>query len=200
MLPEEIKKFIDEFEKLPSIGPRQATRLAFKLISSGQSKLSDLSSAISGLKKVKICPRCFFVHSEISAVCPICSDKSRINDTFMIIEKETDLMSIERTKKYNGKYLVIGELTKSGVLESWQKLRLNILKKIISDEMKDEKAKEIIIALNPTTYGDLNSSVIEKELKDYSQKISRLGRGIPTGGEIEFADSETLSHSLTRRE
>ncbi len=200
MLPEEIKKFIEEFEKLPSIGPRQATRLAFKLISSGQSKLSDLSTAVSGLKKVKICPRCFFVHSGTSVVCPICSDKNRFNDTFMIIEKETDLMSIERTKKYNGKYLVIGELTKSGILESWQKLRLNALKKIISNEMENKKAKEIIIALNPTTYGDLNTSIIEKELKDYSQKISRLGRGIPTGGEIEFADAETLSHSLTRRE
>ena len=199
MLPEEIKKFVEEFEKLPSIGPRQATRLAFRLISSGQAKLTELSDALSGLKRVKICPRCFFVHSQKNALCPICSDSSRLNDTFMIVEKETELMSIERTKKYKGKYLVLGELTRSGVLEPWQKLRLNTLKKIITNELGG-KAKEIIIALNPSTYGDLNSSLIEKELKDYADKISRLGRGIPTGGEIEFADEDTLSHSLTRRE
>lgn len=199
MLPDEIKKFVEEFEKLPSIGPRQATRLAFRLISSGQAKLSDLADAVAGLKKVKICPRCFFIHSQNSKFCSICSDSSRTNDTFMVIEKETELMSIERTGKYKGKYLVLGELTRSGVLEPWQKLRLNSLKKIITDELGG-KAKEIIIALNPTTYGDLNTSLIEKELKPFAEKISRLGRGIPTGGEIEFADEETLSHSLTRRE
>lgn len=200
MLPEEIKKFVEEFEKLPSIGPRQATRLAFRLISSGQAKLSELSDAVSGLKKVKICPRCFFVHSQKSKLCFICSDELRLNDTFMVIEKETDLISIERTGKFKGKYLILGELTRSGVLEPWQKLRLNSLKKIITDEMPDKKVKEIIIALNPTTYGDLNASLIEKELKPFAEKITRLGRGIPTGGEIEFADEETLSHSLTRRE
>jgi recombination protein RecR len=200
VLPEEIKKFIEEFEKLPSIGPRQATRLAFRLIGGGQAKLTELANAVAGLKKVKICPRCFFVHSQKTEVCSICADTTRANDVFMIVEKETDLMSIERTKKYRGKYLILGELTKSGALEPWQKLRLNSLKKIITDEMSDKMAKEIIVALNPTTYGDLNASLIEKELNNYSHKISRLGRGIPTGGEIEFADEETLSHSLTRRE
>ena len=155
---------------------------------------------MAGLKKVKICPRCFFVHSQKTEVCSICSDLTRAVDVFMVVEKETDLMSIERTKKYRGKYLVLGELTKSGVLEPWQKLRLNMLKKIITDEIPDKMAKEIIIALNPTTYGDLNASIIEKELKNFAHKISRLGRGIPTGGEIEFADEETLSHSLVRRE
>ena len=200
MLPEEIKKFIEEFEKLPSIGPRQATRLAFRLIGGGQAKLTELAGAVAGLKKVKICPRCFFVHSQKTEICSICSDSTRANDVFMIVEKETDLMSIERTRKYRGKYLVLGELTKSGVLEPWQKLRLNVLKKIITDEISDKTAKEIIVALNPTTYGDLNSSLLEKELKNYTRTISRLGRGIPTGGEIEFADEETLSHSLTRRE
>jgi recombination protein RecR len=200
MLPEEIKKFIEEFEKLPSIGPRQATRLAFKLIEGGEEKLNQISDAILKLKNVKTCSQCFFVHSKKTQLCQICLDKNRDNDIFMIVEKETDLISIERTKKYKGRYLVIGELTKSGVLEPWQKLRLNMLKKIISDQIPEKKAKEIIIALNPTTYGDLNTSLIEKELKDFSYKISRLGRGIPTGGEIEFADEETLSYSLTRRQ
>lgn len=199
MLPEEIKNFVKEFEKLPSIGPRQAVRLAFRLIGGGQSKLSELSRAIENLKKVKICPRCFFVHSSKEQICNICSNPSREKDTFMILEKETELMSIERTGHYKGMYLILGELTRSGNLEPWQKLRLNSLKKIIETQL-GQKAKEIILAISPTTHGDLNTSLIERELKDYANKISRLGRGIPTGGEIEFADEDTLSHSLSRRE
>jgi len=200
VLPQEIKKFVEIFEKLPSIGPRQALRLAFKFISLGTAKIQETAQAIAGLKKIKICPRCFFIYSGDGKACQICSDKNRQKDVFLIVEKETELISIERTKKYNGLYLVLGELTKSGFLESWQKMRLGVLKKIIEQELPNQKAKEIIIALNPTTYGDLNANLIEKELKNYAQKISRLGRGIPTGGEIEFADEETLAHSLQRRE
>ncbi|MFA6135843.1 MAG: toprim domain-containing protein [Candidatus Paceibacterota bacterium] len=199
MLPEEIKKFIEVFEKLPSIGPRQATRLAFKMVGGGVAQLEETARAILGLKKIKNCPRCFFIYSGQSLTCERCSDVNRVKDVFMIVEKETDLITIERTRKYNGMYLVLGELTKSGNLEIHQKLRIGLLKKII-EELPDKRAKEIIIALNPTTYGDLNASIIERDLKDYSQKISRLGRGIPTGGEIEFADEDTLSHSLQRRE
>lgn len=198
MLPEEIKQFVAIFEKLPSIGPRQAIRMAFRLINSGQAKISDTANAIDGLSRIKICPRCFFVHSLKNPTCLICADKSRPHDTFMILEKETELMSIERTGHYKGMYLVLGELTKNGVLEPWQKLRINALKKIIETELAG-KATEIIIALNPTTHGDLNAKLIENELKNHTLKISRLGRGIPTGGEIEFADEETLSHSLSKR-
>lgn len=200
MLPEEIKKFVEEFSKLPSIGPRQATRLAFRLVLAGQSKVEELSRAVFGLKKIKVCPFCFFIFSGEQDRCNICKDPSREKDLFMIVEKETDLISIEKTNKYKGRYLILGELTKSGVLESWQKLRLNLLKKIIEKENDSKKAKEIIIALNPSTYGDLNSSLVEKELKDWAVKISRIGRGIPTGGEIEFSDEDTLIHSISRRE
>lgn len=198
--PEEIKKFIEVFEKLPSIGPRQATRLAFKIISGGAANADEISKSVSGLKGIKICPHCFFVYSGKGEVCNICSSPTRDKEIFMVVEKETDLITIEKTRKYNGLYLILGELTKSGVLESWQKLRINLLKKIIEKDIVSKKAKEIIVALNPTTYGDLNSSLVAKELKDCAQKITRLGRGIPTGGEIEFADEETLGHSLTRRE
>jgi len=199
MLPDEIKTFAALFEKLPSIGPRQALRLAFRLIASGQAAINDTARAVAGLGRVSVCPICFFVHSGKGS-CSICSDPVRQKDTFMIVEKETALISIERTGKYRGRYLVVGELAKSGILESWQKLRLGALKKNIEESCENKKAREIIIALNPTTYGDLNAAAIEKELKNHAFKLSRLGRGIPTGGEIEFADDETLSHSLTRRE
>ena len=204
MFPDSIKQFIAIFSKLPSIGPRQATRLAFYLISGGKNKLEETSKAIADLKNIKICSDCFFVHSNKGNLCGICEDKNRKKDLIMIVEKETDLISIERTKKFAGRYLVLGEVSKGGILDSIQKLRLGQLKKFITKEFgtpstSSGQIEEIIIATNPTTYGDLNAMIIKKELEGFSKKFSRLGRGIPTGGEIEFIDEETLEQALERR-
>ncbi len=200
MLPDSIKKFIEIFSSLPGIGIRQATRLAFKLINSGKNTIEETAKTVQDLKYLKICSRCFFVHQNPPAggnLCDICRNPIRNKNIIAIVEKETDLISLERTKKFKGRYLILGELTKIGVLESIQKLRLNHLKNLIKKEFG--QAEEIIIAFNPTSYGDLNFSIIAKELSPYAQKISRLGRGIPTGGEIEFADEETLASALERR-
>lgn len=107
-------------------------------------------------------------------------------------------MSLEKTKKFNGWYLVIGELHKTGELEPEQKLRLASLKKFVKKELNGS-ASEIVLAVNPTIYGDLGASLLKKELEGCAEKITRLGRGIPTGGEIEFADEETLSNALEKR-
>ena len=200
MLPDSIKKFIEIFSSLPGIGIRQATRLAFKLINSGKNTIEETAKTVQDLKYLKICSRCFFVHQNPPTggnLCDICRNPIRNKNIIAIVEKETDLISLERTKKFKGRYLILGELTKIGVLESIQKLRLNHLKNLIKKEFG--QAEEIIIAFNPTSYGDLNFSIIAKELSPYAQKISRLGRGIPTGGEIEFADEETLASALERR-
>ncbi|MEK7451618.1 MAG: toprim domain-containing protein [Patescibacteria group bacterium] len=197
MLPEAIKKFVEIFSALPSIGTRQAIRLAFKMIAGGRAKIEETAKAIADLKHLKICRECFFIHSNKGDLCDICANPQRKQSIVMIVEKETDLISIERTKKFNGRYLILGSLTKTGVLESIQKLRLSHLKNRVKKEMG--QAEEIILAFNPTTYGDLNTSIIIKELDGAAKKISRLGRGIPIGGEIEFADEETLGQSLERR-
>ncbi len=201
MLPEPIKKFIEIFSQLPSIGPRQATRLAFKLIAGGKNKIEETANSVADLRYLKICSDCFFVHANPTDggnLCDICRDPQRKKNVIIILEKETDLISIERTKKFKGRYLVLGELTKSGVLESDQKLRLNNLKSFIK-KLTEGQAEEIIIATNPTTYGDINASIIATELDGFAHKITRLGRGIATGGVIEFADEETLGSALERR-
>ena len=108
------------------------------------------------------------------------------------MEKETDLISIEKAKKYNGIYLVLGELNKTGSFSPDQKLKLKCLK-------ARAPLEEIILAINPTAYGDLNAALILQEIKPFAQKITRLGRGIPTGGEIEFADSDTLASAIDNR-
>lgn len=205
MLPNPIKTFIQIFSTLPGIGIRQATRLAFKFINLGQNRIEETAKAISDLKFLKICSECFFVHQNKDNLCDICRNPDRQKNIIAIIEKETDLISLERTKKFKGRYLILGEFTKNGFLESAQKLRLNHLKNKIKKEFssvdseQNGKAEEIIIAFNPTTYGDLNFSIIAKELSFSAKKITRLGRGIPTGGEIEFADEETLEQALERR-
>ncbi len=199
MVPDQIKKFVELFSKLPSIGPRQATRLAFRLISKGSASIHALARVLFELSKLQLCDECFFVHSNEGPLCPICSDPKRRTGTYMVVEKETDLMSIEKVHMFDGVYLVLGELTRSGALEEEQKKRLETLKATIEKKSKGI-ADEIVLALNPTTYGDITASLIQRELTPFAKKITRLGRGIPTGGEIEFADEETLNHSLQRRE
>ncbi|MBI3638498.1 recombination protein RecR [Candidatus Wolfebacteria bacterium] len=200
MLPKPIENFIKIFAALPGIGVRQATRLAFKLISGGKAKIEEMAIAVSDLGHMKTCSRCFFIHQNKDDICDICRNPERKESIIAVVEKETDLISIEKTKKFKGRYLVLGELAKTGVLESGHKLRLNHFKNLIKKENSPQgQVDEIIIALNPTTYGDLNALMLAKELKDSAKKITRLGRGIPTGGEIEFADEDTLQNALERR-
>ena len=210
-LPDSFQKIADLLSDLPSIGPRQAIRLVFHLIHQGQDNIQNLSQRIGDLKKIKICERCFFIHQNTDSLCDICSNPGRRQDTIMIIEKETDLMSLESTDKFNGRYFILGSIPKSGILEDWQKLRLQGLKNFIGRELggspsqlsqgksSEGKAEEIILGFNLTSVGDFNASLLEKELRPLAKKISRLGRGLPTGGEIEFADDETLGSALERR-
>lgn len=197
-LPQPIRKLADHLADLPSIGPRQALRLVFYLISQGKNEMNELARSIDDLKGLKLCSNCFFVHQNSENFCDICADKNRRKDLIAIIEKETDLLSIEATRKFHGRYFILGPITKNGMLEDWQKLRLQVLKTFIKNEIQG-KADEIILAFSPTSSGDFNSSLLIKELFPFAKKITRLGRGLPTGGEIEFADDETLGEALAKR-
>jgi len=197
-LPAPIQKVVDELSELPSIGPRQAIRLAFYLIGEGKENIRGLALGIAELGNIKICERCFFIHQNEESLCDTCKNKHRNHGVIMVIEKETDLISLENTGKFSGRYFIVGEIPKTGFLEEWQKLRLQSLKRFIVNDLGG-KADEIILAFNPTSLGDLQSSLLTKELAPLAKKISRLGRGLPTGGEIEFADDETLGSALERR-
>ena len=197
-LPEPVKNLVDELSELPSIGPRQAVRLAFYLIAQGQNSIQELAQNLSDLKKIKTCERCFFIHQNPDSLCDICRDPKRDNSVIMVVEKETDLISLENTGKFKGRYLILGPIPKIGLLEDWQKLRLQSLKAFVQKNLGG-KAKEIILAFNPTASGDFNTGLISKELVELTEKISRLGRGLPTGGEVEFADDETLGGALDSR-
>lgn len=199
MLPEEIKKFIDSFSKLPSVGPRMATRLVFFLLGMDKTSFGEISSALVDLDNLDRCKRCFFFKEKEKEMCQICRDKSRNAKTIALVEKETDIISIEKIGSFKGHYLIIGELPEKGSLESIHKLRIGSLKNRIENELGG-KAEEIIIALNPSSFGDFMATIIKEEFKNLSKKITRIGRGLPTGGEVEFADEETLKSAINRRE
>lgn len=210
-LPSPIERVANELAELPSIGPRQAVRLAFYLIGQKKESLAALAASIDNLRNIQTCERCFFIHQNEAtptgeSLCDICKNPNRNHRMVMVVEKETDLVSLENTGKYSGRYFIIGEITKTGILEDWQKARLHALKLFIQKNLIDPaqpdqpgKADEIIFAFNPTALGDLQTSLLAKELAPFAKKNSRLGRGLPTGGEIEFADADTLGPSLERR-
>jgi len=197
-VPKSIKQFVDIFSRLPGIGPRQAIRLAFYFVRQGKAFQQDFLKAVENFKSISICKQCFYITEDESGLCDYCSDKNRDQSIIAIVEKETDILSIENTKKFKGRYLVLGDVKKSGIMEADQKLRLQALKSWIKKEL-DGKAKEIIVAVNPTTEGDIISALIAEEMKPFAEKVSALGRGIPTGGEIEFADEDTLGSAIERR-
>ena len=197
-LPDPIKRVADALTELPGIGPRQAIRLAFYLTGEGKQHVKNLAQNIDALANLKICDRCFFIHQNDGNLCDFCANQSRNQGLILVLEKETDLVSIENTGKFTGRYFLIGEIPKTGILDESQKLRLQALKTFITKELGGQ-AQEIILGFNPTSLGDLQSSLLYKELSSLAKKVSRLGRGLPTGGEIEFADEDTLGASLERR-
>ncbi len=197
MIPRPIKKFIEAFSQLPALGPRQATRLAFYLTSLPKATLNELEKSLKELKDLDRCERCFFLKESGTKLCEICSDPKRDSQTVAIMEKETDLLSLEKIGSYNGHYFILGKLAEKGVLETAQKLRLEHPKSRIKSE--GGIIKELIIALNPTAIGDFTADMIKREFRDLAQNITRLSRGLPTGGEIEFADESTLGSSFEHR-
>lgn len=197
-IPKSIRQFVDTFSKFPGIGPRQAIRLAFYIIGQGVGFQSEVIHILEEFKNVGICKQCFYIHENKNGLCDYCEDTKRDQGVIIIVEKETDVISIENTGKFNGRYLVLGNIRKTGIIGTEQKLRLQSLKKWIEKELGG-KAKEIIVAINPTSEGDIIANIIAEDMRSNSLKISRLGRGIPAGGEIEFADEDTLGSAIERR-
>ncbi len=209
-----IKKLTDLFSKFPTIGPRTAGRFVYYLINLPKEKIDELSNAILEVKnKVKMCSFCFQPFEALAkeGLCQICSSTARNKQLLCVVEKEADLLSLENTKKYGGLYFILG-----GVLtlrKNGDSLRLAELK----DRVSSGSFSEIIIALNPTPEGKATSVLVERTLKELSRslgdrgssmakpsgpqifKITHLAQGLPVGGELEYADEETLESAFEGR-
>jgi len=197
MFPPSIKKLIDLFSKFPTVGPRTAARFVFYLLKLSKEEIENLTGAISDLKSaIKICPLCFNPFQSEGELCQICANPSRDKSLLCIIEKETDLLVIEKTKKYNGLYFILGGTVSRLKKADIEKLRTKELEEMVKNH---PEIKEIIIAVNPTTEGESTALYLERLLKPLAKKITRLGRGLPVGGELEYADEETLGSALEGR-
>lgn len=197
-LPREVQQFAALFSELPGVGPRQALRLAFFFLHKGQEYQVSFAEAVRSLKHVRACRTCSFAHTNEDGLCDICRDQGRDKGVIAIVEKETDVISLEGSGVLSSRYMVLGSSRRSGVFDESQRKRLAYLKEQIKS-LPGGIAKEIIIAVNPTTAGDMTAAFLVEEMSPYAERVTRLGRGIPTGGEIEFSDEETLKEALTRR-
>ncbi len=195
-----IKKLTEFFSKFPGTGARVAGRFAYYIIKMSQNDFdSFINLLIETRKKIKICSFCFNIFEPESKTnfCQICEDKSRSKDSLCIIEKETDLEAIEKTKKYKGLYFILG-----GTVPLLKKEKNYLrMKELISRIEKLKNLKEIIIATNFTVKGEATGLYIERKIKNINPniKITRLSRGMPTEGELEYADIETIEGALLGR-
>ena len=198
MIPQAILTLIDRLARLPSVGPRLATRLAFRLAGSDRAAAAGLAEAFAALMKIERCDRCFFFKPTAEATCPLCTNPERNPSAVAIVGKETDLMAIEKAGVWKGRYLVFGEPAERGALGAAERLRLDALETRIRDELGGQ-IEEICIALPPTGAGDFTATLITQRFQPLAKRITRIGRGVPTGADLEFADAETLAGSFTGR-
>ncbi len=208
MYPDSIQKLIERFSKFPTVGPRTAARFISYLMGLPKEKMDDLVKSLRNLKEqIKFCSFCFNYLEGEDVLCPICKNQSRDKSLLCVVEKEIDLEAIEKTKKYSGFYFILGGTISSFKKTSVEKLRIEELEQRIRNPQKfgipTDKFSEVIIAVNPTPEGDATLIYIQKILKSICEKqglkISRLGRGLPIGGELEYADEETLKNALEGR-
>lgn len=193
MYSREIERIIESLTKLPSVGPRAAARFAFYLANQSKKDRDRLVEDIRNLNSLNRCESCFKL-SKINP-CNICSDDTRKRDLLCVIEKEIDLESIERSNSYRGLYFILGGTVSSLDKESFNHLRAEELLKRAQDPI----IKEVILAFNSTVEGDSTVTYLSNKLKDSNKKTSVLGRGISTGGELEYSDPETLSSAFENR-
>ena len=208
MYTKQVQKLIDSFSKFPGVGPKTAARFVFYLLESPTSEIEGLIEDIAVLKKsLSQCKFCFkfFNSPEKQAqgeLCEICSNQSRKSGFLCVVEKETDLVSIEKNRFYKGLYFILGGTISSMKEEEIGALRIKELEQRIKNPQNwgvKNKVSEVILALNPTVEGESTALYIEIKLKNLDIKITRLGCGLPRGGEVEYADKQTLLSAFKHR-
>lgn len=192
-------KIIEIFKTFPGIGPRQAKRFAYHIAKNSDHFNTELIQAIEKIKKeFRKCDSCHRLFPGESAICKICNDKNRDSSLLMIVANDYDVENIEKSKIYNGQYFVLGGL----ISLTNEKEHLRTSEFINTVKKRKDVLKEIVLALNATSEGDITIDFLRNQLLpilDTNIKISVLGRGFSTGSEIEYADTDTVKHALTGR-
>lgn len=191
-----IEEAVNEVSKLPGIGKKTALRMVLHLIKETESKTFALTASLNNLRaNILFCKHCHNIADEVE--CSICKSHRRDRSILCVVEDTSDVLAIENTSQYSGLYHVLGGVISpmNGIGPS--ELKIESLLQRISDHR--EEVKEVILALSPTMEGDTTSFYISKRLKEFPLKLSVIARGIPIGGDLEFADEITLGRSILGR-
>lgn len=193
-LIEPVARLMEEFGRLPGIGPKTASRLVFFLLRAPDEQARALSEALLGLKdQVRFCTRCFNI--TVEEVCQICSSSSRDQARICVVEEPLDVLAIERTSAWRGVYHVLhGRIAP---LEGMN--REDIRFDELVDRVRTEQVDEVLLATNPNLEGEATSFHLHRALAPLGVKVTRLARGLPTGGDLEWADPSTLGSALEGR-
>lgn len=185
-------------QKFPGVGPRQAARFVLALLDKPESELQELGLAIHNLKKeISFCPQCFNVSD--NGLCTVCHDPLRDKTKLLVIEKVTDLDSIEKTGLYKGLYHVLGGAINPLDGVTPQQLHVRELQQRIA-QLASDKNIELIIATNPNTQGETTALYLKNQFSnEVHVTITRLGRGLSSGSHLEYADELTVKHALDYR-
>lgn len=193
-LPASLEKVINEFGKLPGVGPKTAQRLGFYLLKKDSLDINALADAVRSLKTdITFCSKCHNMAE--SDPCSICSDPNRDHTLICVVEEPLDAIALDKTGQFKGLYHVLG-----GVLNPMEGIgaeQLNITS--LANRITELDAKEIIIATNPSLEGETTAMHIAKFLNSTDVKVTRIARGLPMGGDLEYADEITLSRALDGR-
>ena len=189
-----VQDLIDELAKLPGVGPKGASRIAFYLLHADHSEIERLAQVLSEVRdKARFCSTCFNVSQD--ETCRICADTRRDNSKLCVVEDPKDVLAIERTREFRGIYHVLG-----GAINPMDGIGpddLNISELIA--RLADHSIQEVILATNPNMEGEATATYISRQLAPLGIEVTRLASGLPVGGDLEYADDATLSRAFAGR-
>lgn len=189
-----VENLINEFRKLPGIGPKSAKRIVFFLLKLSHSDIIKFSKNLIEMKeKVKFCSQCYSLTEE--DICHICRDQSRDRKKICIVEEVSDVIIIEKTGEYKGLYHVLGGLLSPIENVGPDEIRVPRL----LERVKANNIEEVIIALNPTVEGESTAMYLKKILAPFGVKVTKLASGLPVGGDLEYADEITIGRAISDR-
>ena len=206
ILPEPLRRLMEAFERLPGVGPKTASRLAFFILKAPDQVSTELSEALKGLRNsIGTCPICFNITLADQARCDICADEQRDGSILCVVEDPMDVLAIERAAAFQGKYHVLhGALSPiEGASDpmTWRHRGGELGERgTVGGEEGAGGIKEIIVATNPSMEGDATALYLKKQLADYPVHITRLARGLPVGGDLEYTDQTTILRALAGRQ
>ncbi|MEN6570264.1 MAG: recombination mediator RecR [Anaerolineaceae bacterium] len=197
LIPVPLQNLVSALEQLPGIGPKTASRLAFYLLKAPDELAQQLSSALAALKSgTGTCKVCYNITLAGQDLCEVCADEKRADGTICVVEDAMDVLALERTGGFFGRYHVL-----QGVLSPIEGIGPDDLRiRPLIERVKSGEAKEIILATNPSMEGDATALYLRQQLLPLGVHVTRLARGLPMGGDLEYADPNTLLRALAGRQ